>query len=346
MKKSFSEQHYLSLLATKGAEALSSIDLYKACAALANNGQKHAEEARLSELERTLQEARRCLSRGEIAQAQTLLHSLEDSVLTDLYAGDKHALLAILHHRNGNLSQVVPELDLSIEFFRKAKDGHRELRSEINRLICSSDCESSTTGALFALEQRAMREKYYDLAAGVGRGYALAVERTRAIELLRSCQPVEALIACRDSLRSYQLDGCPEDRLLALALLAIVEALCGNLAAANEARQGIFPICARVAIYIHCYEAILAGHTPQVPKSHALDSVPWKKMFLKPSSVTGKIISALKIKPLNRNELIEAVWGAQASHPSYRNRLYAAINSARKLNQANIYFDGENYRLR
>jgi hypothetical protein len=267
-----------------------------------------------------------------------MLESLNEALLTHLYAGDRHFLLALVHHRQGDIQLAARDLDRAIVSFRMAGDTHRELRSAVNRLICFSDCDSCTVGALIVLEQRALREGYYDIAG--------VIQRTRALELLRTCHLTEALAAGREAVRSYSFDGCPEDRLITIALVAIIEVLIGNLSAAQELRSSIFPVEPRVQVYLNCYEQIVAGRLPTVPKGHALDAIPWKKMALKPMSVPGKIIAALKSRPLSRDQLIESVWGSTADHPSYRNRLYTAINAIRKANHFDIYFDGESYRLR
>ena len=331
-----SEQKCLSTLLTEGRAALATGELYMACAALANNGLTHELEKELSVSEQMLLQARRALNRGELEKAMAILQKPVEQ--RGIYEGDRFALLAQAFHRLGDVQKAAEAFDQAIELFKQAGDEHRELRAAINRLICFSDARSSTVGSLFVLEQRARRSEYYDLAAGV--------QRTRAIELLRECRLSEATEACRDSLRSYELDGCPEDRLIAMSLLAILEVLGGNLKAAEVARNSVFPVDRRAAVYLQAFDSIVAGRIPPLPKGHALDAIPWKKLMLKPASVPGKILAALKEKPLTRNQLIEAVWGPRASHPSYRNRLYTAVNAARKAHRVDIIFDGETYRLR
>jgi hypothetical protein len=335
---SLSEQKCLLKLTTEGRETLAAAEFYKACAALANNGETHPEERLLSAPEKVLLDVRRLLNRGSLSQACLNIESLSELGLSPLLLGDRYFLFALAQHRMGKIQAAADSLDRSVEAFRIAGDKHRELRAAINRLICISDTRAVTGGSLFVLEQKAMRENYFDLAA--------VIQRTRAIELLRSGNLNEALTASRESVHSYGLDGCPEDRLIAICLVAIMEALRGNLTVAQEARNSVFPVDARVAVYVQCYEAVIAGRTPSLPEGHALSVIPWKKVALKPMSVPGKILAALQEKPLTRDQLIEAVWGAGADHPSYRNRLYTAINAVRKTNKVDIYFDGETYRTR
>ena len=335
---SLSEQKCLLKLTTDGRDALAVAEFYKACAALANNGETHPGEKTLSDSEKTLLDVRRLLNRGSLSQACLHLESLSELGLSPLLLGDRYFLFALAQHRMGKIQAAADSLDRATKAYRIAGDRHRELRAAINRLICFSDSRAVTVGSLFVLEQKAMRENYFDLAA--------VIQRTRSIELLRLGNLNEALAACRESVHSYGLDGCPEDRLIALCLVAIMEALRGNLPVAQDARNSVFPIDARVAVYVQCYEAIISGRTPSFPQGHALDVIPWKKLVLKPLSVPGKILAALQEKPLTRDQLIEAVWGTGADHPSYRNRLYTAINAVRKNNKVDVYFDGETYRTR
>lgn len=336
---SVSDWQFLGKL--QSGDSLDTIGLYKACAAIANNGGKRAEEFGLPEQCAPLLDARRMLKNGTLNEAFLRLETARpdgsDTVLNILLEGDTHALRALYFGRLGKFAEGQREANFAAQTFARIPDNHRALRALINAEIFRCNLDTFTVGGLYSLEQRARRLNFHDLVGNV--------QKARAVQLMNAGKFEEAIPEALDAVRSYELDGCPEDRSVAECILAILYLLVGKIPDAQASIGKVHFRDGKVTVYYQAYQSLVVGKTPQIPKQHPLNGTPWPVHQVKRDSVSGKLLRRLSVGPASRDELIREIWGAGALHPSYCARLYTVINHLRRKNQQSIVFDGNVYRL-
>ena len=231
-------------------------------------------------------------------------------------------------------------MEKAAEKFQSVGETHRMLRALINGYIFRRDLGEYVAGNLFALEQECLRNSHFDLAGFIARG--------RAIELCTQGEFEKARIECAAALEQFKLDGCPEDRALCVALMAILCKLCGDDRAAATHFSSIPIQAGRVASYIAIYKSLENGLVPKLDASHTLAATPWKssvQFILKSNSSLGRILRVLSKGPREKNELIEQIWGAKAGGPVYENRLRVALTKLRKSYGVAVKFDGGRYSM-
>ncbi len=333
-----SQSDFQCLARLKLGKTLSSSEIYKACVALANNGLRREEEQSLHLSYRQLLEARRFIKKGDYKVASHILKELHVQAKDFLIAGDREFLRGMILHREGNMSAAAQALTVAAQHFKNAREDHRHLRALINSFICQSDnVDIYNAGELFAFQQLATRKKYFDLAGNI--------QRARAGELLSAGKFEEAAHEALESVKNYEKDGCPEDLAVAYMMAAIAQAASGDTNAAQKTYKHVLIRDGKVKSYVTILEALQSGKIPKVYPGHPLEKTPWKGVVIKTGSLSGKILSRLKIAPISRDELISEIWGTHAIHPSYCARLYTAINYIRKSKGISVLFDGDKYRL-
>jgi tetratricopeptide (TPR) repeat protein len=331
-----SESQCLAILETQGENALSPDEVYRAYVVLANNGLSRDGEEKLGSNHRALLEARRLIKAGKTEEAKEIVERVEAA--TPLLLGDRSFLLAALHHRQGKIAEAGRLYAEASEFYDDGKDERRRLRAKINSLVCQNEVVTYIVGPLFALEQEARRGGFHDLVGITTRG--------RAIELIKLGRFEEASVEAESSVESFSIDGCPEDLALARLLAAIAKLAMGDLENAKKQFGRVHMTSGRLATYQAVYESLLAGKKPKTPKGHPLESTSWPRFSVKHAAIPAKILRRLQAGAATPNELIEEVWGKDAIHPSYRNRLFVALNKLKKSVPQSIVFDGESYRLK
>lgn len=100
-----------------------------------------------------------------------------------------------------------------------------------------------------------------------------------------------SLAASQSAVEAYQLDGCPKDRSVALALNAICLFLDGQIKAAKSVEQSILIRDGKVAGYLSILKSLFLGKDPALPINHHLSGVPWNLNGApKSNSVTGNLL--------------------------------------------------------
>jgi len=314
--------------------------LYRATSASANVGRVLEVESKLTETQRRIHHARRFIFASDYKRAEEIL--ADESDLTPILRGDRLCLLAIIAHRESHDWGRARDLMIAAaKIFETCGEFHRMIRARINSLICARDLGEYDQGALYALEQECIRRGYHDQAGLIQRG--------RTIELLNEGEFTRALTEGERALESYKLDGCPEDRSVALAIVAISKFLNGKHSEANSLAASIPVRSERTQSYLQILDHLQKGKTPTISNSHPLGRVPWKKANsskFRRSSTYGRILELIRQRPYPRHELIEAIWGKNSCGVSYDNRLYVAIATLRKKHGICVEFDGERYRAK
>ena len=328
-----SEQQHLQAMRIFREDA--KYDVYKACVAVACNGMTLPEESSLSKGERVLLEVRRQLFKSDLKMAENMLKEI--TFENHLLEGDKFFLQAQVYHRRGEQPEASRLWNVAADKYCLIEDFHRELRARVNGALVISTLESCLYGDLLSFEQEAKRQNFLDIAANIA--------RTRAIELLKAGMLNEAYNQSMEASALYQLDGYQDDRAVAVLLAAISQLCLGNLEKAAATRGEVMVSEGKTKVYINIYNDLLAGKIPKVQAGHTMSRIAWKKIMVKTGSISGKIIENLRKKSMNREELIAAVWGENATDQSYCGRLYVAINAIRKDGLITIIFDGENYKI-
>ncbi len=331
------ESQSLAYVTQRPFESLHETDVYKACIFSANHGQQMVLESGLNTDAVLLLEARRAISKSNHVQLNHIMRELEYRDLSPLYFGDYLFLQGIHAHRQGQLSCAHDFLVAALPHYQQAGDSHRVLRTLINAQICDRDFASYTSGSLFALEQQAMRDGFFDLAGNI--------KKARAIEFAAQGQFTKALTEGIDAADAYQKDGCPEDRSLTNALLASLYWVNGDPLTAQSSRSRVLIEHGKVLPYLHLYESLVAGRRPDLPSTHVLSTAPWPVQILKQESVTGRILAYLKQQPATRDELIAAVWAGEEWTPAHTARLHSAITHLRKKMKVAIGYTGSRYFL-
>jgi tetratricopeptide (TPR) repeat protein len=325
-----------SRLATHSAHGLNEIEIYKGCVFPANNGDLRPEESSLSSPFRLFLEARRFIKIGSFDIARNLLDSASTEQIAIL-EGDRDFLRGIVEQRLGNYRQAAQRMLSAAEIFRKIGDNHRFLRAMINFEIYGMNFESFVSGNLYALQRLAYSEGYHDLVGNIQKAYS--------VELLNRGEFQTAVVVAADAVESYSKSSDPEDQSVAQCLVAIAHWLVGNKLQAQEHIKRTKIRDGKVKTYYTCFQNLFQGGIPELRKDHPLYQTPWIHPLFKARSITGKLIGHLQMRPATRDELIKEIWGADAFHSSYRDRLYSALKEIRKKIGVNIQFDGSHYRL-
>lgn len=346
--------------------------IYKGCIAHANNGQTHAAERMLNAAYQQLLLARRYLKtdlESKMIEALNFEIDLKHPRYFELM-GDREHILGSHFNRQSEPANAAQHFARAHTYFQQGADAHRALRSLINQAICFSTAASHTAGELFFLKQRANREGFHDLAGNI--------EKAAVSVWLAAGNHAEALRSSQASLNSYNLDGCPEDRAVVLALLAICQVLVGKIEDAQISAKSVLIRNGKVERYLTIIDDLLQGRVPQIPAQHHLASVSWCRSVHRPlaadasvplfatsltraqsgvyaqskrgaspkaNSIPGQILKHLAEQNLKRDELIRKVWGENAIDASYCARLYSAINDLRHKFHVDVQFDGEAYLL-
>jgi tetratricopeptide (TPR) repeat protein len=332
-----SELYFLAILSSDNKNTLTRIEIYKACIALANNGQKHTEELHLAPQERQLLDIRRQIFHGYLETSREKLNELIISPLSPLHRGDILYLMGAIEHRLGSQDNASIKIREAAEAYAIAEDTYRKLRAFINSYICKADLQTYLTGELLAFEQQARREKFYDLVALILRG--------RAHELMIQNCHHQALPDLEDAIRLYELDGAPADRAVAQCMMVIAYYLLDEIESAENLIKRVLVRDGKVSSYISIINDLANGRYPKIENGHPFERANWKIFETKRSSIIGKILKRLMQGPASRDEIISFVWGEKAIDPSYCNRLYTAVSKIKKMNTANIVFDGNLYKL-
>lgn len=324
-------------------DAISEYEIYKACVSFSINGATHAAECDLPAVYKLLLESRRCLKADEMARAIKILQQdwHIDPTHPHYYelSGDQQYLMGLIWHRQNSPERAEGFFERATQLYDKGKDTHRALRSLINQKICNASSESYIKGEIFFLKQRAFSLRYHDLVGNI--------EKAAACELLCVGEYTQAKIAAQSALTAYQLDGCPEDRAVATALLGIAHWITGDRAAAAECEATLQVRDGKVKSYLDILNALLSSKRPKILQGHPLDRVNWSRVQgIKKRTISGTIVERLKLGPAGRDELIQHVWGEKAIEPYYCNRLHSAINDLRTRHRIRIEFDGQNYSYR
>lgn len=335
--KNKSEYQLILKLNTYQESVLTQDEVYKACSGMANVGHYHAAELDLQYYQKELLFIRRLIYQGELEKAQLNLLSLQDTNLPELYLGDIQALLGIVLRAKGQCELARQKFINSTFHFGKINELHRINRSLINASVCENGLNSYSGGVLYALEQNAQREKFYDLVGLIKRG--------RARELMLQNNFIQADLELKSAIYNYELDGPPDDLAVTKIMSAIVNIANGNLVEAQNLYKSVSIVDGKVKNYINIFKSIYRGEVPIVPEGHAFAGIEWS-LLINNFSLTGKIIQTLQHKgPQNRDQLIYHLWGADATDVSYCNRLFVALAKIKKIGTHQIKFDGEKYRL-
>lgn len=343
MKKSVvSDWQALSVLLEQGAPQLEPYFVYKACIAFAINGETHEAELTLAKEYSVLLSARRAIKVLNLPVTAALLENYPKLDVThERYfelMGDREYLFGLLAHRMHDPETSEACFEQAAQLHAKGKDRHRALRSLINQKICRSTLASHVSGDLFFLKQRAFAEGYFDLVGNI--------EKAAACEWLCDGNFAEAERASQNAVAQYSIDGCPEDRSVAMTLYGISTFLMGHHEKAALLVGQVVIKNGKVASYLSILESLLAGKAPQLTEGHPLFPVQWPKMSkLKMNSIPGRIMQCLNESPMGRDQLIQSIWGENAIDPSYCGRLYTAIKDLRRKYGVSIEFDGQNYQI-
>ncbi len=261
----------------------------------------------------------------------------QNLVLQSIWVAEEHFLRGILLHRLGQVEAAAHALLEAHVLFNKLGEERRAFRSLVNVRIIQANIASYESGALFALKKEACANELWDI-------YADILKASSGEHLLDGNFKLAERDA-REATEAYQRDGFPEDESVAFCLLGIAAACSGRSGPALEAERKVRIHTGKVQSYHQILCALLGGEDPNVPAGHPLEQMRWPKAEGKKASITGKIVQALKRKSCTPDQLIEEVWGCNAHHPSYRNRLFNALQQIKKKNLVRIRFDGEKYEL-
>lgn len=340
MTNSISDWKALAML-TEGDVELPVYLIYKACIAFAINGNSHSAELSLSHEFTQLLKARRFIKEENFRDAANLLDNYFLESEHDFFfelSGDRDYLRALIAHRTNQPTLAEMYFKEAARQHSKGKDEHRKLRSLINQHIVTADLTTHLTGEIFFLKQRAFSANFFDLVGNI--------EKAAANVWLHEGNYFEAVRSAKAAVDSYQIDGCPEDRTVALTLLAIAQVLDGRHAEAVMTQNSIHIKGGKVSSYLLILNSLLDGAKPDIPPGHPLFGAPFNlKPKIKDNSILGKVLTVLKSSPASRDELITKVWGQQAIDPSYNSRLYTAIKDLRTKHGISISFDGEQYKI-
>jgi hypothetical protein len=331
-----SESQCRTKLILSGASSLSNEELYRAAVYSANSGTMIKEAAVLDVNERLLLEVRIMLSSGELDRAKNILSSLKiDDLALNLQA-DVEFLLGQHSFRIGNLDSYFRHMHVAKLLYSNAGDSYRALRAQINVEVIRAEKDSFECGNLKALYQEARRQQAFDLAGNIAKG--------EAIECVKRGEIKKALTFGLLALENYESDGCPEDQSLTNVVTAIIYFILGDFKNAQLHADRASIKHGKVKFYFEIWQSLQAGSIPQVPATHAFANIAWEPLLRKKSSITQKIVSALREQPLTKVEIIERVWGTDAGGPSYEARFFSALQQLKKQKQL-IIFDGEKYRV-
>lgn len=331
-----------SLLQERGVSELGEYLVYKACVALSVTGLQHHAENNLNVPYVDLLKARRALQNENFILVKQILGeawslSKEHPYFYEL-SGDRYFILATSAHRQSQPEKAEELYRLAVSEHAQGADSHRALRSLINQHICLAPLESYLYGDIFFLKQKAMRHHFYDLVGNI--------EKAMTTELLLHGRCEAALVSAQSAIAAYEKDGGPMDRAVAVALLGIAQLQLGFRSEAEQTAATLQIDGGKVSIYQKALKALLGGEAPEIPNGHPLSGILLQgARRLKDNSVPGKIVQILSEQPMERDHLIQRVWGPNCLDESYCSRLYTAIKELRKKHLIQIEFDGQYYRL-
>lgn len=325
----------------QGPAALDRVSHYKACVALAVHGKALGSEEALSAPERQLLSARRSLFGGEFVQAKQKISGIDFQLapteLIDLLRGDQLFLEGVITQREGSFAGAMQCLGRAGEYLLKSEDAHRFLRNEINRELCAESLTSFYLGRLHFLRKEAENLGLYDLVGNI--------RKAQACQLMDEGRFLEAEDAAHLATVAYGEDGSAEDEAVAYCVLALARLNLGDFPGAQAAILKVRTEGGKVAIFRRAYDSLLEGKRPMFPQGHPLSATNWSLSLLKPNAVSAKIIRALEAGPKSTHEIIDFVWGAQATHPSYKDRLHSALRQIRRHYGVPVRFDGSQYQI-
>lgn len=333
--KNLSDLQALALVSE--SKSTDMLQIYHACVAVACNGLSRAEEQQLPSYAKDLLEVRRFLNSSSLQEADSILHALRYQEIPLIFTADRVFLEGQVLHRRGFQSEALIKLNEAADIYHQAGDYFRELRSRSNAYIANCDLRMCLFGELVALEQKARRLGYLEIAANIC--------RARAEQLMQVGRFDEAVLAAEEAVSLYQSDGYPDDQAVAVYLAALSLMMLGKTEQAHQMQFRARVSDGKVSLFSQAYSSLRLGKMPDFPYGHPMKNVPWKVATVKSNSIPGKIIDALTEGPKSRDELVEAVWGQNAIDPSYNNRLYVALSSLKKTKKIQIEFDGEKYLL-
>lgn len=278
---------------------------------------------------------------GKFAEARSDLASLDlvtcPKELRPTLSGDQKFLLGVITQREGSHYNAGKLLGQATESLQQSGDTHRLLRNEINREICAESLDSFFVGRLHFLRKEAELLGLYDLVG--------VIRKAQASQLMDEGRFVEAETTADLAVEAFIKDGSAEDESVAKLLLAIARMNLGDPLGAKSAVRDLRTRSGKVGPYIEIYESLLAGKRPKVAPGHPLHDCPWSVSIIRPNAVASKIIRTLSEGSKTSEQIIHAVWGERADHPSYKDRLHSAIRQLRKHNSIPVHFDGEQYRI-
>lgn len=310
-------------------------EIYLACVSVANSGSTLPEEIHLQKDYVCLLQVRRLIYNQHLELALNRLDSIETE--DPFLQGDSIFLRAQIFHRQGSQTEAARLMSDAANFYAVAGDFHRELRARVNGSICVSSLESCIVGDLYIYEQEARRRKYHDILANI--------LRTKSMELLLAHRFQEAFVQAQEASNLYQVDGYLEDGCVAVFISAIAQILLGDFIKAQQVRMLANIPDGKAKSYREIYEDLLNGKRPKIFPGHPLSRMDWKTSFIKPESIPGKLLAALRARPQTKDELIVHIWGENAKDSSYYDRLFTAIGFLRKDKSLTILFDGVHYRI-
>ena len=329
-------KNYYRLLAEEG-DQMNDLEIYQACAAVANNGMTRSEEKNLCSVAKKLLQIRRYLNNREIEKAHEQIITIRSKDLHPMLAGDRNYLLGVIHNRKGNMRLTIKNMKLSKDYFLNGKLEHRYLRAILSEKICEEDINSFTHGDLFAIKQKAYRNEYLDLVGNIQKGYS--------VQLLELGNYHEARNQALDAIESFKHDGCPEDKSIAYCIAAISSIICADQNAGDKYIQYVIGNSGKTREYKQIYNDLKQKKRPRIPKGHFLSKTKWPIIAVKEGTISGKILNALNNGKISRDDLITSVWGSNSYDISYISRLHVAINELRKKYKYNIAFNGTHYVL-
>lgn len=321
-------------------KSLDSLDLYRACVVVACHGLSRDEEQTLPCYAQELLQVRRFLYSESLDEADFILHKLRYQNLPEIFNADRVFLEGQVLHKRGFQKEALLKMHEAADMYHLCKDYFRELRARSNAYIAVCDLQMCLIGELLAIEQKARRLGYFEIAANIC--------RARAEELMQAGKFAQAHQAAEEAISLYANDGYPDDQAVAIYLSALCLLMLGHPEDADKTQLRAKVSDGKVLHFANAYFSLKLGKLPNFPYQHPMSKVPWKINFvksIKSSSIPGKIIEALNEGPKSRDELITVIWGDDALDPSYTNRLHSALSAIKKNRKIQIRFDGERYLL-
>jgi tetratricopeptide (TPR) repeat protein len=312
--------------------------LYKVCVAASYSGESLESEKVLHAHFQKLLDARRLIAQGQFQSAEELLLSTKiNENEMSLLAGDYNCLLANIYFLKGDKDKAQKWYLTAIQIYENCHERHRQLRAKINLEILISDVAEYKQGRLYAIELLASKYEFYDLVGNI--------QKARAIELTKAMEFRAALTQAQLACESYQFDGFPEDREVALAIAAICAFAIGDLKLATHMYSQILNRRGKSLVYLEVYESLSAGRVPKLQTHHPLSSVNWKSLINKPEQLDTKLLNSLRNRPASREELIAILWPNEIWSESHIRRLHTLVHKIRSKNKILIEYDGHNYIL-